>query len=97
MVVNGAMGFVDVAATLEPVGFGFVSFSAGPILMTWTLIGIVACFCPCIVYGKVKHRYEHLNSKGYPDPEDGGGCCSSDCMIHGFLSWCGFGWILQVG
>ncbi|KIM38033.1 hypothetical protein M413DRAFT_448072 [Hebeloma cylindrosporum] len=57
---------------------------------------IVACFCPCIVYSQVKHRYEHLNSKGYPDPEHGGGCCNSDCMIHGLIAWCGFGWILQM-
>jgi hypothetical protein len=53
MVVIGAMGSVDVAATLEPVGFVFLPFSGGPILMTWNLIGILACFCPCIVYGKV--------------------------------------------
>ncbi|KAF9041556.1 PLAC8 family-domain-containing protein [Panaeolus papilionaceus] len=58
---------------------------------------LVACCCPCITYGKVKHRYEHLNSKGYPDPEHGGGCCNSDCMIHGLLMWCGFGFILQMG
>jgi hypothetical protein len=85
MVVIGAMGSVDVAAMLEPVGFVFIPFSGGPILMTWTLIGILACFCPCIVYSKVKHRYQHLNSKGYPDPENGG-CCNSDCMIHGVIT-----------
>ncbi|KDR66535.1 hypothetical protein GALMADRAFT_80634 [Galerina marginata CBS 339.88] len=57
---------------------------------------IVACFCPCIVYSKVKHRYEHLNAKGYPDPEHGGGVCSSDCMIHGLVSYCGFGFLMQM-
>jgi len=97
MVVIGAMDFVDVAAMLEPVGFTFVSMSGRPMLMARIFVGILACFCPCIVYGKVQHRYEHLNSKGYPDPENGGGCCNSDCMIHGVISWCGFGFVLQVG
>ena len=96
MVVIGAMGSVGVAATLEPVGFVFISFYKGVILITCTLIGIVAWFCPCIIYAKVKHRYEHLNTKGYPDPENGGACCNSDCMIHGVITWCGFGFILQV-
>ncbi|KAF8811653.1 PLAC8-domain-containing protein [Phlegmacium glaucopus] len=57
---------------------------------------IVAWCFPCITYGQVKRRYEHLNSKGYPDP-DNGGCCSSDCLIHGCLTSCGFGWVLQMG
>lgn len=57
--------------------------------------GIVSWFCPCITYGQIKHRYEHLNNKGYPDPERGG-CCSSDCMLHGCLLYFGFGWALQV-
>jgi hypothetical protein len=96
MVVIGAMGSVDVAATLEPVGFVFIPFSGGAMLMTCTLIGILACCCPCIVYGKIKHRYEHLNSKGYPDPENGGGCCNSDCMVHALVGSCGFAFILQV-
>ncbi|KAJ3517715.1 hypothetical protein NLJ89_g331 [Agrocybe chaxingu] len=56
---------------------------------------IVAWCCPCITYGKVKRRYEHLNSKGYPDPENGG-CCNSDCVVHGFVTFCGFGWVMQM-
>ncbi|KAF8157207.1 PLAC8 family-domain-containing protein [Crassisporium funariophilum] len=56
---------------------------------------LVACCCPCIIYGKVKNRYEHLNSKGYPDPNKGG-CCSSSCMVHGLLVWCGVGFIMQM-
>ncbi|TFK33401.1 PLAC8 family-domain-containing protein [Crucibulum laeve] len=57
---------------------------------------VLAWCCPCIIYAQVKHRYEHLNNKGHPDPEHGGGCCSSDCMMHGCLTWCGFGWVLQM-
>ncbi|KAJ3565399.1 hypothetical protein NP233_g7661 [Leucocoprinus birnbaumii] len=34
---------------------------------------LLAWCCPCIVYSKNKHRYEHLNSKGSPDPDHGGG------------------------
>ncbi|KAH9478037.1 Cell number regulator 7 [Psilocybe cubensis] len=56
---------------------------------------IVACCCPCITYGQVKRRYEHLHTKGYPDPERGG-FCTSDCMIHGCISMFGFGWIMQM-
>nr|ATV82107.1 PLAC8 domain protein [Strobilurus tenacellus] len=57
----------------------------------------VACWFPCISYGKNKRRVDHLNSKGYPDPEHGG-CCNSDCMVHGCLTGClGLGWILQIG
>ncbi|KIM38005.1 hypothetical protein M413DRAFT_448050 [Hebeloma cylindrosporum] len=53
------------------------------------------CF-PCVVYGKNKHRYEHLNSKGVPHPDDGGSCCSGSCCGHGVLSVCGLGFILQM-
>ncbi|PPR05319.1 hypothetical protein CVT26_011577, partial [Gymnopilus dilepis] len=57
---------------------------------------VVAWCCPCITYSNVKRRYEHLNDKGYPDPEHGGSCCNSDCMIHGCLIYCGLGWIMQA-
>jgi Cys-rich protein (TIGR01571 family) len=33
---------------------------------------IVSCFAPCIVYGRVKHRYEYLEAKGQADPTEGG-------------------------
>ncbi|TFL02845.1 PLAC8 family-domain-containing protein [Pterulicium gracile] len=57
----------------------------------------VSFFCPCITYGKVKHRYEHLHEKGYPDPEHGGGCCSGACWGHCLLTSCfGMGWVLQI-
>ena len=57
--------------------------------------GCVSCWCPCITYGKVKRRYDHLNRRGSPDPEHGG-CFTSDCMIHGAITYCGFGWVMQV-
>ncbi|KAF9547468.1 PLAC8-domain-containing protein [Agrocybe pediades] len=56
---------------------------------------VVACCCPCIVYGQVANRYEHLTQQGFPDP-DKGGCCNSACMIHGLLTAClGAGFIMQ--
>ncbi|KAF8891484.1 PLAC8 family-domain-containing protein [Gymnopilus junonius] len=57
---------------------------------------IVATCCPCITYSHVKRRYEHLNDKGYPDPEHGGGICNSDCFVHGCLTYFGFGWVMQM-
>ncbi|KAF8960423.1 PLAC8 family-domain-containing protein [Flammula alnicola] len=56
---------------------------------------IVSCCLPCVTYGQVKRRYEHLNQKGYPDPEHGG-FCTSDCMINGCLALCGCGFIMQM-
>lgn len=45
-----------------------------------------------VVYAQNKQRYEHLTSRGTPDPEAGGGCCSGDCWIHGMLTaFCGLG------
>ncbi|KAF8977114.1 PLAC8 family-domain-containing protein [Cyathus striatus] len=54
-------------------------------------------FFPCITYSNIKHRYEHLNDKGYPDPEHGGSCCTSDCFFHGCITaFCGAGFIFQM-
>ncbi|TFK33668.1 PLAC8 family-domain-containing protein [Crucibulum laeve] len=58
---------------------------------------LISWFLPCIMYSKIKHRYEHLNNKGFPDPEQGGSICTSDCMLHGCITGCcGMGWILQM-
>ncbi|KAF8068036.1 PLAC8 family-domain-containing protein [Lyophyllum atratum] len=54
------------------------------------------CF-PCVVYGQNKKRLEHLQSNGTPDPEQGG-CMSSDCFLHGCITtFCGCGFLLQMG
>jgi Cys-rich protein (TIGR01571 family) len=53
------------------------------------------CF-PCVIYGKNKHRYDHLNFQGVPHPEHGGSCCSGSCIGHGLLTICGFGFVLQM-
>ncbi|PPQ81571.1 hypothetical protein CVT25_013413 [Psilocybe cyanescens] len=57
---------------------------------------MATCF-PCVVYGKNKHRYEHLNNKGTPHPDHGGSCCSGSCMSHGIFSICGLGFLFQMG
>ena len=59
-------------------------------------LGFRACFCPCVVYAQNKHRYEHMKSNLAPHPENGGSCCSGDCMLHAFISVIVGGWLLQV-
>ncbi|KAF8157214.1 PLAC8 family-domain-containing protein [Crassisporium funariophilum] len=56
---------------------------------------VATCF-PCVVYGKNKHRYEHLTTKGAPHPEHGGSCCSGSCMTHGVFAICGLGFLFQM-
>lgn len=60
-------------------------------------IGLVAWCFPCVIYSKNLKRYEHLNTKGIPDPENGGGIFNGDCVTHGCLTLCGCGWVMQVG
>ena len=49
-----------------------------------------------MIYNKNKSRREYLDEKGAAHPE-GGDMCGSGCCIHGLLTMCGFGWILQIG
>lgn len=59
------------------------------------LTGFFAWCCPCIVYGRLKRRFEHLNSTGYPLQV--GGCCNSDCMLYCCAcGCCGFEFLVQV-
>jgi hypothetical protein len=58
--------------------------------------GCLSCWCPCITYGRNKRRYDHLNTRGSPDPERGGGCCNADCVIHGIFTFVGYSFIMQV-
>jgi hypothetical protein len=60
------------------------------------ILGCLACWCPCIVYGTNKHRYEFLTFYGTPDPRRGGGCCSCDCCFYACLIYFGCWWVLQV-
>lgn len=93
MAGSGVMASVIVSATLEPVR----NTCNLPLTFFIFKLGIVAWCFPCITYANIKHRYEHLNTKGFPDPEHGGSFCNSDCMIHGAITaCCGMGWIFQV-
>lgn len=57
----------------------------------------LAFFLPCLVYGQVKQRIDHLQKTGRPDPEYGGCGCGWPCCAYFSLSAaCGLGWILQV-
>jgi Cys-rich protein (TIGR01571 family) len=58
--------------------------------------GCVACWCPCITYGKNVTRYRHLRDTNQPHPSGGDGC-GSDCWIHCLLTSClAAGWVLQI-
>ncbi|KAF6758295.1 PLAC8-domain-containing protein [Ephemerocybe angulata] len=55
---------------------------------------LAALCCPCIVYGKVKARHNHLETQGEVLAEPG--CCSGDCCLHAVLAPCGLGFIFQM-
>ncbi|KAF9524352.1 PLAC8 family-domain-containing protein [Crepidotus variabilis] len=55
---------------------------------------ICATVLPCVVYGKNKHRYQHLDQQGTPEPSPG--CCSGSCVAHGIFAACGLGFIFQM-
>ncbi|KAI0059726.1 PLAC8-domain-containing protein, partial [Artomyces pyxidatus] len=56
----------------------------------------LACWCPCILYGKNRQRLHHLQVQGFPRP-DGGDSCNSHCWASCLLtSTVGCGWILNI-
>ncbi|KAF5386273.1 hypothetical protein D9757_008591 [Collybiopsis confluens] len=44
----------------------------------------MACFCPCIVYGRNKTRLDHLSNHGLPEPE--GGTTGGECAAHALVT-----------
>ena len=58
-------------------------------------LGCKALWCPCIVYGRNKARIEHLYEEERVHPKRGG-TCSVDCVVHACLTFCLFGWAIQV-
>ncbi|KAI0053148.1 PLAC8-domain-containing protein [Auriscalpium vulgare] len=57
----------------------------------------LACWCPCVMYGKNKQRLHHLQHQGTPHPEHGE-AFSSDCFVYGCINGCaGLGCLLQFG
>ena len=88
-VVNGITVYATALVIVEPVRLILRYIPSH----SKSLSGCVAWFCPCITYGQNKHRYEYLNNRqSQPD----GGCCNTNCMIHGALTSCGFGFAMQV-
>ncbi|KDR71290.1 hypothetical protein GALMADRAFT_127188 [Galerina marginata CBS 339.88] len=59
---------------------------------------ILACFCPCVVYNNVRHRYTRLTATGSSNPHrtEHGGVCSPSCMTHALISLCCFSPVLQA-
>ncbi|KAH6908820.1 PLAC8 family-domain-containing protein [Coprinopsis sp. MPI-PUGE-AT-0042] len=55
----------------------------------------LACWCPCISFGRIRGRYKHLNTKGTADP-DNGGTCGSDCWIHCLTGCLGVSCLMQM-
>ena len=67
------------------------------ILKSPNKIGCFASFLPSMMYSRVKHRIEHLNANGRPEPNGGGTGFDGDCLKHyccTHLLYCGF--VLQV-
>lgn len=95
MAEHGVTTSVDVAVHLVHVSALYMRFDAQQAKLGLFTSGCVACFCPCIIYGKNKNRHDHLQRRGSPDPR-GGGCCTFDCMLHGCVTGFGFGWVMQV-
>ncbi|KAH8916556.1 hypothetical protein BT69DRAFT_1250045 [Atractiella rhizophila] len=55
----------------------------------------VACWCPCIQYGRNQSRFKALRDTGVPHPQGGEGC-GQDGVLHCALTCVvGAGWILQ--
>jgi hypothetical protein len=76
--------------------FFFSFHRVGANVLKHLILGVLSWFCPCVVYGQNKRRYEHLSSQGTADPEHGGGFCSGDCCLHACLLHFGLAWVLQV-
>ncbi|KAA1473151.1 PLAC8-domain-containing protein [Dentipellis sp. KUC8613] len=56
----------------------------------------LATWLPCMAYSSNKSRLDYLERNGTPHPTHGE-ICSGDCVIHGLITLCGCGWVLQIG
>ncbi|KIJ63866.1 hypothetical protein HYDPIDRAFT_91654, partial [Hydnomerulius pinastri MD-312] len=60
-------------------------------------VSLVACFCPCILFGKNRQHLDYLQDRGAADPEKGGSGLNEDCLWHRGFTMCGnWGWVLQL-
>ena len=71
-----------------PVLVCWEEFKGNKLTITSRILGVLATFVPCVVYGQNKHRYQHLHNQGTPHP-DHGGCWSGACWGHAITSICG--------
>lgn len=55
----------------------------------------LSCWCPCIAHGKIKQRYEALESNDTPATDVG--CCSTASWCYFLLGYCGWGCFLDFG
>ncbi|KAF6758294.1 PLAC8-domain-containing protein [Ephemerocybe angulata] len=55
---------------------------------------LLACCLPCMVYGDVKTRKDHLENHGTALPNQS--YCSGDCALHGLATVFGLGCIFQM-
>jgi len=62
----------------------------------WTLIGCLACWCPCLLHSQNRRRLESLNTTGLPDPHRDQ-LVAGDSWFYALIEvGCDMGWILQV-
>lgn len=57
-------------------------------------LGLLATFCPCVVYGQNRQRLRHLKDRGVPLP-GGGDRVNQDCRAHCCMLPC-FYWVFEV-
>ncbi|KAF9255174.1 PLAC8-domain-containing protein [Marasmius fiardii PR-910] len=57
----------------------------------------LACFCPCITYGRNRARLDHLTQQNRPDPVGRETTHNVDCCLHCCMcTFCLFGWALLI-
>ena len=98
---TGAMACLTALATVELVRRTSKTCKFPAYLTTFDnfftplVIGCLALWCPCIVFGKNKQRLRSLQAHHRPLP-GGGESCDGDCCLYCGLLLCGIGWVLQV-
>jgi Cys-rich protein (TIGR01571 family) len=50
--------------------------------------GCFSCWCPCVAWGKLHRRYDHLSKHGTPHPTGGGSALSCLTLLYAALMPC---------
>ena len=87
MQLLGCLGHLYVSVPCFTIQIILISIPSPVCLSFW---------CPCVTYSRNKHRFDHLNTRGTPNPEQLA-FCNTGCALHGLLTFWGFSWVMQVG